>query len=348
MEVRVYNADLYRLGQIENQTSVIWTRKFFEAGNFEIHAPITPENLQLFTAGNIVSLKGAKEAGVIEDIEKEESDIKNEITIKGRFLSSYCDRRIIKGTVNYNNAKIEEVMRELLDEKCEKIPRVKLGELHGFTPVISFQATYRKLQTVLTKIAKYGLIGYGFTPDFNRHEIIFNTMQGVDHSYSQNKNRRVIFTESYNNIRNAIHKFNNQALKTLAIVGGQGEGAERTVVTVGGGSGLNLREMFVDARDISPDGLTDEQYKAALRQRGEEALNEAITVESLESEVDPQTNFTYKTDYDLGDIVTVKKKSWGLYTDQRITEIQEVYEYGTGYIVPTLGDPLPETIDWGN
>jgi len=347
MEVRVYNADLYRVGQVENQTSIRWTRKFFEAGEFEIHAPITPKNLTLFTAGNIVSIKDAKEAGVIEDIEKEESDVKNEITIKGRFLSSYTDRRVIKGVVNYDNANIETVMRELLTI-CEKIPLVELGELHGFAPTISFQATYRNLQTVLTKIAKYGLIGYRFTPDFDKHKIIFDTMQGTDHSYAQNKNKRVLFTESYNNLKNAIYKFNNQALKTVAIVGGQGEGAARTVVTVGSGSGLNLREIFVDARDISPDGLTETQYRAALYQRGEEALNAAIAAESLESEVDPQTNFTYKEDYDLGDIVSVRKKSWGLYMNQRITQLEEVYEYGGGYVVPTLGDPLPETIDWGD
>lgn len=348
MEVRIYNADLYRIGQIENQTSIQWTRKFFEAGNFEIHAPITAKNLRLLKENNIVSIKGAKEAGVIEDIEKEESDIKNKITVKGRFLSSYCDRRVIEGVVNYDNARIENVMRDLLSVKCKKIPLVELGELHGFDPTISFQATYRNLQTVLNKIAKYGLIGYRFTPDFNKHKIIFDTMQGVDHSYAQNKNKRVLFTESYNNLTNAIYKFNNEGLKTVAIVGGQGEGAARTIVKVGSGEGLNLREIFVDARDISPDGLTDAQYRAALYQRGEEALNEARVAESLESEVDPNTNFTYKEDYDLGDIVTVKKKAWGLYTHQRITALKEVYEYGGGFVVPTLGDPLPETIDWGD
>lgn len=347
MEIRVYNADLYRIGQIENQTSLIWTRKFFEAGNFEIHAPITPKNLSLFVAGNIVSIKGAKEAGVIESIEKEESDIKNEITVKGRFLSSYCDRRIIRGTVNYENAKIEVVMRELLT-RCVHIPLVELGELHGFDPRISFQATYRNLQTVLTKIAKFGLIGYRFTPDFDEHKIIFDTMQGTDHSFAQSTNNRVVFSEDYNNLSNAIYKYNDQALKTLAIVGGQGEGAARVVVEVGGGSGLDLREIFVDARDLSPEDLTAAQYREVLRQRGIDELNANIRAESLECETAPSINFTYKKDYDLGDIVTVKKKSWGLYMNQRITEIQEVYEYGGGYVVPTLGDPLPETIDWGN
>lgn len=348
MEIRVYNADLYRIGQVENQISLIWTRKFFEPGNFEIHAPITQKNLELFAAGNLVSLKGAKEAGVIEDIEKEESDLKNEITVKGRFLSSYMDRRVIHGTVTYENAKIEVVMRTLLME-CAAIPHVELGELNGYDDRVSFQVTYRGLQDVLTKIAKFGLIGYRFTPDFDNHKIIFDTMKGVDRSFAQSTNNRVIFSEDYNNLTNAIYKYNDQKVKTVAIVGGQGEGSDRVYVTVGTGTGLSLREVFVDARDLTQEeGMTLAQYKELLKQRGYEALQNAIIAESLECEAEPSINFQYKEDYDLGDIVTVKKKSWGLYMNKRITEIQEVYEYGGGYVVPTLGDPLPEKIDWGN
>ena len=34
--------------------------------------------------------------------------------------------------------------------------------------------------------------------------------------------------------------------------------------------------------------------------------------------------------------------------NQRITELQEVYEYGGMYVVPTMGDALPEKIDWSD
>ena len=346
MEIRVYNADLFRVGQIENQKSVIWTRKFFEPGNFEIHAPITPENLELLKAGNVISMKGAKEAGIIEDIEEEESDIKNEITVKGRFLSAYTDFRIIDGIFNFDGT-VETAMRELLGF-CAAIPLVELGEFHGFTETVNFQASYKSLQIVLTKLARFGLIGYRFTPDFYNHKIVFDTMQGVDRTFSQHENPRVIFSEDYNNLSNAIYKYNDQKRKTQAIVGGQGEGSARRIVRVGGGEGLELRQIFVDARDLSPEGISTAAYQELLRQRGYEALNTNITAESLECETEPNINFTYKEDYDLGDIVTVKKKSWGLYMNQRITELSEVYEYGGGYVVPTLGDPLPETIDWGD
>lgn len=344
MEIRIYDANLYRQGQIENQTSLIWTRKFYEPGNFELHAPITDENLRLLQPGNIVGKKGSEEAGIIEDLEKEESDIKNEVTAKGRFLSGYMDRRLVKQTVNFEG-RIEVAMRQILSGAVA-IPLVELGELHGFTETIRFQATMKNLQSLETKLSKSGAIGYRFTPDFINKRIIFDLYQGKDRTFRQTVNNRVIFSEDYNNLNNALYKYNDQGLRTYAVVGGEGEGSARKYVTIGGGSGLGLRELFVDAKDIQSEGLTTAEYEEALLQRGREALNEAVVSESLECETEAAINFTYKEDYDLGDIVTIRKKKWGLYMNQRITELQEVYQYGSLTVVPTFGDPLPETVNF--
>lgn len=344
MEVRIYGRNLFRIGQIENQTSLIWTRKFYEPGTFELHAPITEENLSMLKGGNIVGKKGSAEAGIIEDIEKEESDIKNEITVKGRFLSSYMDRRLIKKTVNFSGY-IETAMRQLYSG-CIPIPRVELGSLNGFTERAEFQVTMKNLLAYENKLSRAGAIGFRFRPDFVNHKIIFETYQGKDRTLSQHENNRVIFSEDYNNLNNAIYKYNSQNLKTFAIVGGQGEGDDRTYYELGGGEGDDLREVFVDAKDLNPEGMTAAQYKAALLQRAQETLNESIVSESLECETEAAINFTYKEDYDLGDIVTVRKKKWNLYMNQRITELSEVYEYGGMTVVPTFGDPLPEKIKW--
>lgn len=344
MEIRIYNRDLHREGQIENQISLIWTRKFYEPGTFELHAPITDENLSLLQKRNIVGKKGSAEAGIIEDIEKEESDIKNEITVKGRFLSSYMDRRLIKRTVNFSGL-IEVAMRQLYSGAVA-IPLVVLGDLNGFTPRAEFQVTMKNLLTYESKLSRAGAIGFRFRPDFVGRQIIFETYQGKDRTMTQHTNNRVIFSEDYNNLNNAIYRYNDQNLKTYAIVGGQGEGDARVYYDLGGGSGYDLREVFVDAKDINPDGMTTAQYKAELLQRAQEALNEAIVSETLECETEAAINFTYKEDYDLGDVVTVRKKKWDLYMNQRITEISEVYEYGGMTVVPTFGDPLPESIKW--
>ena len=64
--------------------------------------------------------------------------------------------------------------------------------------------------------------------------------------------------------------------------------------------------------------------------------------------MDPSGNFKYGSDYDLGDIVTVRKDSFGVSKDLRITEINEIYENGIYKITPTFGSPLPDSIDWAD
>lgn len=63
MEVRIYDRDLNFKGVIENHTSLIWTRKYYEPGNFEIHAPITEQNLRLLAKGNIISQTWQQRSG---------------------------------------------------------------------------------------------------------------------------------------------------------------------------------------------------------------------------------------------------------------------------------------------
>jgi hypothetical protein len=347
MEIRVYTPALNLLGLIENHTSLIWTRKYYEPGTFEIHAPLTAENLKLLQAGNIISKKGSNEAGVIEDIENDDvTNTKQEVARKGRFISSYLDRRLIKSTINYSGT-VENAMRQLVSG-VTAIPLIQLGAAQGLTETVQFQVTMKNLCTILTKLARSSALGYRLRPDFVAKALYFEVYKGVDHTSAQSKKTRVIFSEEYENLNDAVYKLNNQLLKTLAVVGGEGEGAARTYVTVGEGTGLDLREMFVDAKDLSSDGLTAAQYQAVLRQRGLEKLAENIVSESLECKTDPNINFVYHTNYDLGDIVTVEKRSWGLKMYSRITELSEVYQWGGMSVHPTLGDPMPETIDWGS
>ena len=149
-----------------------------------------------------------------------------------------------------------------------------------------------------------------------------------------------------NATKSVKHNYSDATMKTKVIVGGAGEGANRVYVTVGGGTGFDLREVFLDAKDINKDELTEKEYLEALRTRGQEYLNENKIFENFEAEAEADVNFIYGKDYDLGDVVTVKKKKWNTTQNLRITELCEVYEYGGMYVVPTFGDALPTTIKW--
>lgn len=51
----------------------------------------------------------------------------------------------------------------------------------------------------------------------------------------------------------------------------------------------------------------------------------------------------YKKGWDLGDVVTIKKESWNIQENLRITEVEEVIEGNKITITPTFGTPLKET-----
>lgn len=346
MEIRIYNSEMDFQGVMENQTSLIWTRKYFEPGSFELYTPITDDNLKWTSRGNLIWMRGSDEAAVIEDRKLEESDTKNEITAKGRFLSSYMDRRLIKGTVNFRG-RVEVAMRQLLSQ-ATPIPRVKLGELQGFEDEVEFQATYKNLLEYEKKLARGAGLGFRFRPDFNEKAIYFEVYRGVDRTRSQGVNNRVEFSKSNNNLENAIYRENDQLYKNVAYVGGEGEGSNRTIVIVGEEAGLNLREVFVDAKDIRKDDNTTEQYRKALATRGKETLDANIISSSFECNTGADENYKYKINYNLGDIVTIKKEAWGIIEDERITEAKEIYEFGGRRIEPTFGDSLPENIDWSD
>ncbi len=348
-----YNQQLQRLGVIDVFRSLIWTRKYYECGNFELHAPLNSRNLLLLLENNIVSKREyrdnngsiekitSKESGIVEEIAID--DTVNEITAKGRFLSSIMDRRAIKTVINFSGT-TEAGMRKLVTS-VTAMPFVQLGTLQGFTDSVRFQVSYKELYTYMCKLSKYSNLGFIIRADFKAKVFYFEVYKGLDRTESQRERSRVVFSEVHRNLNGVTYVFNNQNTKTCAIVAGEGEGTARTLVTVGGGSGWDLREVIVDARDVQKDDMTDAEYLETLKQRGNEKLAEYGIIEAMEAQTQPFSNFKYRENYDLGDIVTVKKTMWGIEMDKRITEIQEIYENGGFTIVPTFGDPLPEKIN---
>ncbi|MCH5340052.1 MAG: siphovirus ReqiPepy6 Gp37-like family protein [Acetatifactor sp.] len=345
MEIHIYDRNLYRKGTIENHTSLQWNRKYYECGTFELHTPVTDKNLKLLQPGNIITIGDKKEAAVIRgDQTEEESTMVNEIVRNGYFLPVYLGDRLTGPLFNYSGT-VEDAMRYMID-RAEEIPLLQIADGIGDQTKIEFQATYKNLLSYMEKLARYAEIGFRVVPDFKRKTMTFETYKGLNRTSKQGKNHHVVFSEGYENLNQAKHNYSDESYTTKVIVGGAGEGKNRIYVTVGGGTGFDLREYFLDAKDISQDGLTNAQYLAALRTRGEEFLAEHGIFENFEAEAEADVNFTYGKDYDLGDIVTVKIKKWGKTQNLRITEICEVYENGGMYVVPTFGDAIPTKINW--
>lgn len=338
--LRIYDLNLNRKGYIENFFSLIWTRKYFECGKFELHAPLTSANIQLLQEENIIAKDDTVESGLIESVEYQDKSKK--IVAKGRFLSALMERRLIQSTYSFNG-KTEEAMHNLVSY-VNPLPNLYTNSLKGFDDMVTFQATMKTLLAIETKLAKTSNIGYRIIADFTEKRLNFDTYRGTDHT-SADANK-VIFSEEYGNITDISYSYNGSLSRTKAIVGGEGEGDARTYVEVGGGEGYQLREVFVDAKDIkSEDFPSQTEYLNALKQRGMEKLSSLSKADSFDFNLNDYGSFRYKTHYDLGDLVLIQKKDWGISVVKRITEITETYEDGGMALSMTVGDPISETFN---
>ena len=82
-------------------------------------------------------LEGDPDARSLES-DKDPSMNADEIVIKGRFLESYLDRRLIKATTYYTG-NAEDSIRSIISNMVA-IPLLELGTDHGLTETLVFQA----------------------------------------------------------------------------------------------------------------------------------------------------------------------------------------------------------------
>ena len=322
----IYSPELVPLGVIENYSSMQWLRRYSAAGQFELHLPpsdlLVPENI----------IRNGNEAAVIESVNITLSEQGLMSEVRGRFLISYLDRRIIWGLMA-KTATAENIMRQMVADNIRGLP-LTVAAAAGYAGTIEYQCSYGNVLKEIEEIAEMSELGIAM--GFDR---VFKVYKGKDRTASQSVNPRAIFSRDFENVLTSEYFLDQTARKNVALVAGKGEGEERLRVTVGDETGLERRELYVDARDIGSGNddapITVAEQQAMLAVRGQTKLAELKTTESFTATVDPYGNLKYKVDYDLGDIVTIT--DMGIRTDARITEIKEIYESDGLQLDLTLG-----------
>ena len=137
-------------------------------------------------------------------------------------------------------------------------------------------------------------------------------------------NSYVIFSPNFENLLNSNYAESKSSLKNVTLVGGEGQGSERKYVTVGEATGLDRRELFTNASDISSDvngsTLSESAYEEQLTQRGKEKLEEHKETTSFEGEAETTFMFKYGIDFFNGDIVQVENE-YGHASAARVVEV---------------------------
>lgn len=343
-DIYVYTRDLELIGIIDFFSSLRWRRKYYEAGEFELHIPLNSQTEKYLKKDNLIIRDDAIEVGIIESFTiNDAGDDGVEVIIYGRFLSSILDRRIIKSKINFSG-KILLGERKILNEMTP-FSKLLISEATLDSDSVVFQVSYKNVYEYLVTLAKISSIAHRISVDIPNKKMIYENYQGLDRTETQSINPRYEFSEDKSNIDVAGYTYSAKTEKNYVLVGGQGEDKNRIMVEVTSGNNedFDLRETFVDAKSENQGDLTLAQYKETLKTKGSEKLVEST--ETLEVTVYADD---YKKLWDLGDIVNIKKESWGIVMKQRITEIEETIENNNQKIFATFGTPFVENLTINN
>lgn len=339
VSIRIFDKNINFIGEVDDFTSLIYTRKWETYGEFEIHLFVN--KIALMKKGNIIMLNNdGYRTGVIEHLEINE-EANEEIIVKGYSLDYWLIQRLTVPPTGYSyhsfNTSAEDIMITLVKSNVvdpidtkRKIPNLILETSKGKGEKLQFQTRYKVLGDELTKISKASGLGFTIFLDYKAKKFIFKVLEGKNLTYSQEVNSPVIFSTEYDNILKQNYTDSNIGYKNVGYVAGQGEGADREIEILGNElTGFDRREVFIDARDINEDG--------SLADRGKVKLSETSQIINFECEVETSD---YKVTWDLGDLVTIVNKKLSIKLDNRVSEVREVYEDSGFKVEPTFGIPI--------
>lgn len=327
-EILVLNPNLETIKIIDTIKSLIWTDRYYGAGDFEIYTPVNLELMSFLQQDHYLWRKGSEHLMIIESIEIEcDLEEGDHLIVTGRSLESILDRRIVwEQTILTGN--FQDAIQTLLNENIIS-PEMEDRKISNFIFEPSTDPNILSL-TVDTQIERgtnlyeaiYTLCferGVGFKITLSDDKFIFKLYKGQDRSYDQFDNPYVVFSHDFENLINSNYIESKTNLKTVTLIDGE-DGS----TVVGEGSDLTRREIYTDAKSIyrTIDGvtLTDDEYLAQLEQRGSEVLSEHSFSTSFDGELDSATTYKYGEDFFLGDLVQIINE-YGIEVKARIIEM---------------------------
>lgn len=345
MYINILNSSFNKIGIIDNFSSLIWTKRYFEYGDFEVYVRADTETLELFQQGTYVSRDDDDMICIIETI-RLNTDVENGnyLTVSGRCLKSMLERRIVWYQTNlYGRANL--VLEALIDHNAintDNINRDFLNLSIGSTPytdeVISKQITGDNLYDCVLDFCKTFGWGFEIVRTGMGNGLKFNAYEGKNRTDSQSRNPKVVFSAEYDNLPRTNYLYSVLNYRNTARIAGEGEGTLRKTAIIGNdNTDLDRYEVFVDARDVSSNNgeINESDYHKLLLQRGKDKLSESPLTMNVDGEIDATEQYVYKEDYFVGDIVQIKTE-YGISATARILEVIEC-EDETGYkIIPTF------------
>lgn len=341
MQVEIFDKNLEKIGIIDDFTSLIWHKRFYEPSECELYIEATENNLNLLKADYYLRRTDDDSVMIIDEITIKGDSINGDyMTVKGTSLESILKRRIVMEPLrSFNNQPVEKIIRTLLieaiinpDNSLRKISNFKLMPEKGYADKTSCQFTGDNLLDIVVNLCK--TFGYGWKITIGNDKCFwFDLYKYTDRSINQKLYPQIIFSDEYDNLTESTFYMSNKNLINSVTVNGWDKEDKRMRVTHGRGmpeNPLYRYEAYVDVREKETEEMEPYEYFDSLVQKSNEVF--VKFTESFDSEVILDNQYEYKKDFFLGDRVSIYK--WGMVISPQIIEIIEKEDQNGYSIVP--------------
>lgn len=380
MYIEVFNTNFERIAVCDNYESLIWTDRYNEPGDFELYFGMRKELLDIYIPdyylmsqdseykdGNVIY----QTVMIIENL-KVTTDLEggDHLIVTGRSLESILCRRIV-WTQTTLVGKLKTAVKRLVDQNvivCKNMTKRKIEEVVWADPNDSrfddlildeTQFTGDVLYDAIKDLCDKFDVGFWMKRNPNTGKFVFKLYFGTDRSYKQNKNAYVVFSPTFDNIISSDYTENKSKYCNVTLVAGEGEDPNRRTLEVGevNSSGLNRRELYTDARDLSsvieedddkdeeeeevdPEGgqqpqeqeekhMSDKEYNNLLRNRGLEKLKEVEIEKIFDGQVEATQLYRYGKHFFMGDYCELENQ-YG--KESRVKVVEYIHSESTSGI----------------
>lgn len=343
-DVYVLDQDFNKLDVVENYTSLIWSERATEYGDFELTMDPDDPAFGSMLLDNLLTIEESDYIMIIENIEVRKTGDDHYAIMSGRSLESILERRTVLFWENYSTS-LFDAMLDRVDISLSATAPITQARVPGFvvnrtrpsgvpnTTSEDFNGTGMSVYDIVVEVCE--ILGICFRiRHASPNRMIFETFQGKNRTWNGDESA-VVFSRERDNLAELSYISTNTLRKNFVNVdygnGGRiqvwegGQGATNTHLQP---TGLDRREMFYDAMHIRnrlqgfPETSIQNLAVSAARQEMRRTNSNTFT---FEGGIDPLTPPFYNQDYFLGDFIALEGEYFGVNAVYRVVECVRSY-----------------------
>lgn len=329
MDLFTLDTQLRRIDVFDRYQSLIWAERFSDYGDFELRISSNNAVRSAFKPGTRCVINESDRIMVVETVkDRIDTDGRKYLEIKGpELVESFNDAVALDVSVlgtddqkwYFDTMLPAAIVRQIFEDILvtgtvdpgDVLPFYVPGNLYPTDTIpepadeVSLSIPPTTVYSAIKQVCDIYGLGFRLYRNDDAGELYFNVYAGSDRTTGQTTLPAVIFSPELDNLQDVSFLSSISGYKNVAYV----IAPNGSMIVYGFGidpgvAGFERKVLLVDASDITePAGPT---LNARLTQRGSEQLALNTSLAAFDGEVAKNSQFRYKRDYELGDLVEIR------------------------------------------